>query len=237
MSPKGQNILVRNTQPKDFPQITELSRAVYPESIPWSEKALASHVEIFPEGQFVAIDQEKNRVVGMASSLILHWEDYDMIEDWSDFTDGGKFTNHDPEHGRTLYGAEVMVDPACQGQGIGRKIYRARRDLARKMKLLRIRAGARLRGYHKYAKQWTAEEYVQRVVREEVRDPTLSFQLHQGFEVLGVVPKYLQNDPESLGYAAVIEWLNPEVAQPKDYAKRNPKFLKPETLKALNLTS
>lgn len=236
MSPKGSNILVRNTQEKDFPQIIELSRAVYPDSIPWSEAALGSHVKIFPEGQFVAIDQDKHRVVGMASSLILLWEDYEIIEDWSDFTDGGKFTNHDPEHGRTLYGAEVMVHPQCQGQGIGRKIYAARRDLARRRGLLRIRAGARLRGYHEYAKQMSAKEYVKRVVREEIRDPTLSFQLHQGFEVLGVVPKYLQNDPESLGFAAVIEWLNPEVAKPEDYVKRNPEFLRPETLKRLGLS-
>ena len=58
-------------------------------------------------------------------------------------------------------------------------------------------------------------------------DPTLSFQLSQGFEVLAVVSGYLLHDPESLGYAAVIEWLNPNVATPTDLSGRDPRFLRP----------
>jgi predicted N-acetyltransferase YhbS len=119
------------------------------------------------------------------------------------------FTNHDPENGRTLYGAEVMVDPELQGSGIGSRLYAARFDLARRLGLRRIRAAARLRGYHRFANHWTADEYVSRVRKGEIKDPTLSFQIKQGFEVLGVVGGYLRHDPESLGYAAVIEWQNP----------------------------
>ena len=134
------------------------------------------------------------------------------------------FNNHDPQNGRTLYGAEIMVRPLRQGAGIGKKIYQARRDLAQRLGLLRIRAGARLRGYHRHAKRMSAEEYVIRVVRSELRDATLSFQLKQGFHVLAVVSGYLLHDPESLGYAAVIEWLNPLVATPADHAGRDPRF-------------
>ncbi|GEM_PF-1459647 len=43
----------------------------------------------------------------MAASLIVLWNDYDMKASWRDFTDHDMFTNHDPERGRTLYGAEV----------------------------------------------------------------------------------------------------------------------------------
>jgi hypothetical protein len=76
--------------------------------------------------------------------------------------------------------------------------------------LLRIRAGGRLRGYHRHAATMSAREYVDAVVKGTLSDPTLSFQLAQGFRVLGVVKHYLEPDPESLGYAAVIEWLNPD---------------------------
>ncbi|MBI1941235.1 MAG: hypothetical protein HYS33_06980, partial [Acidobacteria bacterium] len=62
-------------------------------------------------------------------------------------------------------------------------------------------------------------------VRGELRDATLSFQLKQGFHVLAVASGYLFHDPESSGYAAVIEWLNPLVATPADYAGRDPRFL------------
>ncbi len=37
---------------------------------------------------------------------------------------------------------------------------------------------------------------------------------------------YLQHDPESLGHAAVTEWLNHDVAKPKHYARRNRMFLR-----------
>jgi hypothetical protein len=37
--------------------------------------------------------------------------------------------------------------------------------------------------------------------------------------VLAVVPNYLGSDPESRGYAAVIEWLNREVATPEEVAE------------------
>jgi hypothetical protein len=39
-----------------------------------------------------------------------------------------------------------------------------------------------------------------------------------------VVQGYLRHDPESLGHAAVIEWLNPQVARPEDAAGRDPRF-------------
>ena len=222
-APRAQ-ITVRNTRPEDFAAITELCGEVYPGAPPWTPVQLESHLRVFPEGQFVAVDLTTQRVVGMAASLIVWWDDYDQHTTWRDFTDHGLFTNHDPVNGRTLYGAEIMVRPLRQGAGIGKKIYKARRELVERLGLLRIRAGARLRGYHRHAKHMSAEEYVIRVVRGELRDATLSFQIKQGFHVLAVVSGYLLHDPESLGYAAVIEWLNPLVATPAEAAGRDPRF-------------
>jgi GNAT superfamily N-acetyltransferase len=146
----------------------------------------------------------------MAASLIVDWDEYDIGDDWRDFTNDGLFTNHNPDTGRTLYGAEVMVDPSRQGQGIGKLLYARRRELAMRFHLLRIRAGARLRGYYRHAEAMSPSEYVERVVAGDLVDPTLSFQISQQFVVLKVVAGYLRNDPESLGHAAVIEWRNPE---------------------------
>jgi GNAT superfamily N-acetyltransferase len=197
-----------NTQPDHFPGIAALTRSIYPNAPPWSPVQLASHREMFPEGQFVAVSRDTGRIVGMAASLIVLWDDYEMGTTWREFTDRGMFTNHDPEHGRTLYGAEIMVDPTLQGQGIGSRMYRHRRELTERLGLLRIRAGARLRGYHHHAKTLSPEEYVKKVEAKELRDPTLSFQLRHGFKPIAVVSGYLQHDDESLGFAAVIEWLN-----------------------------
>lgn len=216
--------MVRNTRVEDFPGIIDLSREVYTEGPPWNEEQLASHLSVFPEGQFVAVEPVSQLVVGMAASLIILWDDYETDMSWRDFTEHGTFANHDPEHGRTLYGAEVMVRPGLQRKGIGRRLYQKRRELTERLGLLRIRAGARLRGYHRYTGQMSAEEYVIRVVNQELGDPTLSFQLKHGFHVLAVVTNYLRHDPESLGYAAVIEWINRKVARPEDYAGLSPRF-------------
>lgn len=213
------SIVVRNTTPADFPGIIALSSRVYHGAAWWAE-GLANHLRVFPEGQFVAVRAGTQDVVGMAASLIVPWDDYDITTSWRDFTASGTFDNHDPENGRTLYGAEVMVDPDAQGQGIGSRLYEAREQLARRLGLLRIRAGARLRDYHRYAKTMSAEEYVAAVVAGELRDPTLTFQLNRGFHVIGVIDRYLRSDPESLGHAAVIEWVNPEVAQREGYVPR-----------------
>jgi hypothetical protein len=72
-------------------------------------------------------------------------------------------------------------------------------------------------------------EYVARVIRGELGDPVLSFQLGQGFEVLGVVADYLPGDTGSLGHAALIEWLNPEVAGPEAIEERG-RFLARRTV-------
>jgi ribosomal protein S18 acetylase RimI-like enzyme len=208
-------IQVRPTRPEDFPGIIALSRRVYPDSPSWTEDQLASHLRVFPQGQLVAVDSDTGEIVGMAASLIVLWDDYEMHGNWRNFTDSGYFTNHDPD-GHTLYGAEVMVDPTRQRQGIGRKLYAARRELTERLGLRRIRAGARLRGYHVHAGRMPADEYVRRIVAGTLQDPTLSFQLQHGFRVLAVIPEYLRHDPESLGWAAVIEWINPRAASPED---------------------
>lgn len=218
------SFFVRNTRIEDYAQIADLCKTVYPESPPWSEEQIRSHLKVFPEGQFVAVEKETKKIVGMAASLIILWNDYALDGSWRDFTNVGMFTNHDPANGRTLYAAEVMVNPAYQGKGIGKLLYSAREKLVREKKLLRIRAGARLRGYATYAEQLKPEDYTLQVVKRKIFDPTLSFQLKRGFHVLSVVSGYLRHDPESLGYAAVIEWINDEVAKPEDYLQGDPKF-------------
>jgi GNAT superfamily N-acetyltransferase len=168
---------------------------------------------MFPEGQLVAFDARSGDVVGMVASLLVDWDDYDSLDSYGAMTGGCLFTNHDPA-GRTLYGAEVMVDPRRRREGIGRTLYAARRELARQLGLRRIRAGARLPGYHRHAHRISAEQYVEQVLRGELSDPTLSFQLSEGFRVLTVIPGYMRGDEQSCGYAALIEWMNSAEARP-----------------------
>jgi len=51
-------------------------------------------------------------------------------------------------------------------------------------------------------------EYVDRVVADELRDPTLSFQLANGFQVRGLLENYIEDEAAD-GWAALIVWENP----------------------------
>ncbi len=213
-------ITIVHPEPRHFEAIQALCKKVYPQIKPWSLAQLQSHQAYFRDGQFLAIDTETDQLLGFAFSLIIHWSDYSPQDNWQDFTSGGFFHNHDPKKGKTLYGAEVMVDPEHRGKGIGKRLYQARRELAEKYGLKRIRAGARLRGYSKYADKLSPEEYTRQVVEKKIYDPTVSFQLNEGFVVIDVAKNYSLNDPETLDYAAVIEWLNPKIAKLRDIKKQ-----------------
>src|SRR5512132_3169442 len=99
--PDTNDVRVRNTRPSDFEGIASLCRTTYPDTPPWTEEQLGSHLHLFPEGQFIAVMGEEERVVGMAASLVVNWEHYRMLTDWETFTGHGMFSNHDPK-GRTL---------------------------------------------------------------------------------------------------------------------------------------
>lgn len=197
----------------DLDALAAMSGKVY--QWPWEPSELARQMGVFERGQLVAATEPGDEPVGVALGLIINSADYDLTADWATMTVRGRFTNHDPA-GDTLYAAEVMVDPDARGRGIGKKLYSARRALARELRLRRIRAGSRLRGYRQYAQVLTPAQYVVKVTRGEIGDPTLSFQLKQGFKVLAVTPGYLPGDPDSLGYAAIIEWLDPRRARKAD---------------------
>ena len=191
----------------DVPAVIELMERAFPGKPPWGPKLLAHHLEVFPEGQFVAVDAT-GRILGSASSLIIDWDDYAESANWSSITGQGTFDTHNPL-GLTLYGAEIGVDVTARHQGIGTLLYEARKDLIRERGLKRLLTGGRIAGYDDVAEQLTPKEFVAEVVAGKRWDPALTFQLENGLVVLDVVPEYM-HDIESRGFATVLEWLNPE---------------------------
>jgi len=198
---------VRQMTPDDISAVIELQIRAFPGLPPWRPEQLAHHLEVFPEGQLVACDSN-GRVLGSASSLLIDWDDYAESANWSSITGDGSFDTHNPL-GKTLYGADMGVDPAARQQGIGSTLYEARKELIRDRGLKRLLTGGRISGYGEIADRMTARDYVSDVVDGKRRDPALTFQLENGLVVLDVVPGYMR-DAESHGFATVLEWLNPE---------------------------
>jgi predicted amidohydrolase/GNAT superfamily N-acetyltransferase len=207
-APAKPRVSVRQMTAEDIPAVVELQSRVYPDRmLAWSAGELSRHLAVFPDGQFVAAD-ETGRLLGSASSLIIDWDDYAESAQWSTITARGTFETHNPL-GTTLYGADMCVDPEARKQGIGSVLYRARKKLVQERGLKRLLTGGRIPGYAQVAQEMTPEEYVADVVRGRRKDATLSFQLANGLVVLDVVPAYL-DDPQSRGFATLLEWLNPE---------------------------
>ena len=207
-SATASGLCVRHTAVRDFPRIREICHACYPTVAPWGPATLMQHLEIFARGQLVVVDAADGRVLGSASSLIVHWSDYGSAHTWNQITGHGTFRTHDST-GTTLYGADVIVDPAAQGRGVGKLLYAARRQVAADLNLSRIRALARLQGYHLVADRMTPAEYAAGIADGRWTDPTVSFQQKQGFHLLEVASGYMSDDDRSQGHAVVIEWLNP----------------------------
>lgn len=207
MSQERASITVRTMTEADIPEIVDLQARVFPELLRWTAGELKQHLAVFPEGQHVAVGAG-GRVVGSASSLIIDWDDYAESAKWSAITGYGSFSTHNPL-GKTLYGADMCVDPSARRNGVGSLFYEARKKLVKERGLKRLLTGGRIPGYAEVAQEVTPQEYVAEVVRGRRKDPTLSFQLANGLIVLDVVPEYLA-DPDSRGYATLLEWLNPE---------------------------
>ncbi|MDQ8186187.1 GNAT family N-acetyltransferase [Pelagicoccus sp. SDUM812002] len=204
-------VTVREARVEDLETLVELNKTCFPqmaeENVVWTVSQLANHVRLFPQGQLVAV--EEDRILGAVSSLIVDLGvDSYRQHTYAGITDGGYFHNHNPE-GDSLYGADVYVHPEARGKGVGHLLYQARRDLCKRLNLRRIIAGGRIHGYHEHADSMSPENYVVEVENGKASDLVLNFQLREGFIVRGVIKNYIQ-DPLSKNFATFLEWINPD---------------------------
>ena len=191
----------------DYDALIEMQRQCFPGMKTWSREQIESQLTIFPEGQLgIEID---GQLVASSSSLIVEYDPAMEWHNWQAVADGGYIRNHNRK-GDTLYGIEIMVDPEYRGMKLSRRLYNARKELARERNLARIIIAGRIPGYRKCADQLTAREYVEKVVEKELFDPVLTAQLANGFTLQGLIPNYLPSDDDSCGYATFLEWRNLE---------------------------
>ena len=197
---------VRPARLDDCAAIRALQRQAHPGIASWTLKQLDSQRRAFPEGQLVA-DCE-GEVVGAASTLIVTWDECMLDRTWKQVTGDGSFTTHDAA-GRTLFGAEFVVNLVRRGTGAARALYLAQRRLCRRLNLRRIIIASRMPGFRAHEEAMSPETYAQRVVWGDIEDANLRFALGLGFQYCGVIRGYLPEDRESGGNAALLVWLNP----------------------------
>jgi len=204
---------IRLMEPADYPAIAAICRVVYPHDDPYTVAELAAHRAVYPQGQFVAEHVPTRQAVGVHFTLRLRMSDYHVDDPWDVLTAHGTFGDHDPT-GHTLYGADVFVSPDHQHHGLAHALTDATRELVVAERLWRMVGGSRLPGYGTVAATVSSERYVREVVAGVRTDPVLTAHLKDGWQVVRAIHGYLQHDPESAGWAAVIQWINPDCPPP-----------------------
>jgi predicted amidohydrolase/GNAT superfamily N-acetyltransferase len=171
----------------------------------WKESEIKALVDKFPEGQVVIrIDGE---IAGAALSIIVDYEKFALHHTYSEITGNYTFNTH-TDNGNILYGIDVFVKPKFRGLRLGRRLYDYRKEVCEKLNLKGIAFGGRIPNYHKYAKEISPKEYIEKVKRKEIHDPVFNFQISNDFHPSKILKGYLEGDKESGEFAVLLEWDN-----------------------------
>lgn len=204
------SITIRPAQPADTPAMDALFRAAFDPGASREdcdeclfEEHYRHHLSIFPEGQFVAVDGQSGRVIGMSSAIRTSYDPaHPHLDSWWQSIGQGWFTTHQPT-GDWLYAVESVVEAGYQGQGIGRRLMNARWELVQQLRLRGILAGSLPMDYGAVADQMSIEQYVEAVLRGDRFDTNLSKQLKMGFRPVQIIPNYV-TDASSRRYGVLI---------------------------------
>ena len=213
------NYRIRLVEPLDYQAIIGICKVVYPTEEPYSLEELEDHRQVFPQGQFAAVDRG-NAVAGIHFTLRLRMLDFHLDDPWDVLTAGGSFLDHNPD-GPTLYGADIMVHPGHQHHGIGHALTDQARLLVQEERLWRLVGASRLPGYGRHASAMNIEQYLDSVLSRKLFDPVLSIHLKNGYTAVRLIHGYLQHDEESAGWAVVMQWVNPACPPPPAFDLRN----------------
>lgn len=187
----------------------ELELSAFPHAEPadlLDREDIEAYAEIFPEGFFVCLDGD--RVAGQGAGIFLDFDFDHPQHRIVDITGEHQCLKHDWD-GDWYYGTDIVVHPDYRRRGIGRRLYELRKDVVRRYGKKGIIAGGHMPGFEHAKATMTAEEYVEQVARGDLYDPTLTFQLENGFEIRGVLHDYLRDEATD-NTSALIVWVNPE---------------------------
>jgi len=192
------------------PACGALERLCFPHADPSELIDVEDVVEssrIFPEGFFVILDGEQ--VVGQGAGIFLNFDFERPQHNILSITGIHQCGNHSPD-GDWYYGTDIAVHPDYRRRGIGSMLYSLRKELVRKYKKRGMLGGGHMPGFADYKHRMSAADYIDGVVRGEIYDPTLSFQLHNGFRVVCPLANYLKDEATD-SWSALIRWDNPDL--------------------------
>lgn len=202
--------IIRNYLKQDFDELIKVQQeafpAPFPEELWWNREQLSNHVALFPEGALCV--EIGGRIAGSITGLVTNIkEEEDLNHSWSEATDDGYIKNHDP-NGNTLYVVDICISPFYRKLGLGKWMMQSMYETVVHLGLDRLLGGGRMPGYCLHSDTMRIEQYTEKVMNGELRDPVVSFLLRCGRTPVKPVADYLE-DEESLNYGMLMEWVNP----------------------------
>lgn len=206
------HVIITNTQPEHAAALGAMQKIIFP-TLPdeehFSEAKYRKHIELFPEGQFVALVEQDGGwlPVGATSTYRTQFDFAHYQHTYIEAIADGWLTCHNPI-GEWLYGVDMAIHPQYRGLRIGRRLYDARQALVRRLNLRGEIAGALMPHYDLHRKHLSIAQYALRVWQGKLYDPTLTMQIRNGFKIRALLYDHI-GDPRSDNTAALIVRENP----------------------------
>lgn len=181
----------------------------------YDEAELLALAHDFPEGSVVGFDGPgRTDPVAVGLGVRTHFDFDHPQHNLKTFLAGAPTESGDDPDAPWYYGTDIVVRPDYRRRGIGRELYDLRKQMCVDLNLAGIVAGGVIPGYADHKDVMSADEYVANVVAGELYDPTLTFQLENGFEAPCALADYIK-DPEVDNYASLIVWHNTAYVAPE----------------------
>jgi GNAT superfamily N-acetyltransferase len=198
-----------NIRPEWGADLAALELASYPTADPdelYDETSLLLLAQDFAEGCFAAFDGDL--LVAMGLGVRCRFDlDHPQHVIGDIVPHDNSSSGHVPD-GDWYYGTGISTRPEYRRQGIGSELYVLRKQVCGELNLRGIVAGGVIPGYADHKDRMSADAYIAEVRAGRLYDPTLSFQLRNGFEAPCALAGYIR-DPAVDDYAALIVWHNP----------------------------
>ncbi len=194
-------------------KLEELELEAFPTADPadlYDEAELLLLANDFPEGSVIGFDGSgRTEPVAVGLGVRTHFDFDNPQHNLKTFFDDAPTESGDDPDAPWYYGTDIVVRPSYRRRGIGKELYDLRKEVCVDLNLAGIVAGGVIPGFVDHKHSMTADEYVAKVVAGELYDPTLTFQLENGFEAPCALADYIK-DPEVDDYASLIVWRNPQ---------------------------